>query len=91
MNTVSVEAILPGEYICDELEARDWTPADFARITRWSMTTVNSVLDGSREIDTEIAQVLAATFGTSFELWLGLQNAYNASRQMCPCSLAPVS
>ncbi len=66
----------PGEFIRDELKARNWTQRDLANILGRPLKSVNHIMSGKTSITTKTAQELAAAFGTSPELWLNLENAY---------------
>lgn len=69
----------PGEFIRDELEARNWTQEDLAEVLGRPLRTVNRIIAGKIAITSQTAQELAAAFGTSAELWLNLENAYRLS------------
>ena len=69
------EVFPPGDYLCEELEARAWTVTDFAQVIDRPVQAVSEILNNRKEI-TETAREIAAALGTSPELWLGLQNAY---------------
>ncbi len=68
----------PGEFINEELEARKWTTA---RLMMESGLTLDTCLDLQAcraRISNEIATRLGDAFGTSADLWLNLQRAYDA-------------
>lgn len=83
------EAFPPGEYLADELEAREWSQTDFAEIIGRPVQFVSEIINGKKEITAESATQIAAALGTSAETWLSLQarfrlwqlaqNAENAS------------
>jgi HTH-type transcriptional regulator/antitoxin HigA len=66
----------PGEFIRDELKARNWTQRDLAKILGRPAKSVNHIMSGKTSITTKTAQELAAAFETSAELWLNLESAY---------------
>jgi len=66
----------PGEILKEELEARGWTQGDLAEIIGRHPNTVNGIIAGKRGISPDMARVLAAALGTSAELWLNLDAAY---------------
>lgn len=66
----------PGELIAEELETRGWSQEDLARITGRPLGTINQIVKGKKAITTETSLDLAAAFGTSPDLWLGLENDY---------------
>lgn len=71
------EVFPPGEHIWDELTARGWTLSDLAaRIDRDRQLVVRLVY-GTKEVTPEIAGLLGDAFGTSAEMWLGLQESYD--------------
>lgn len=74
------EVFPPGDFLREELEARDWTQADLAEIISRDVTLVNSIVTGKRSITPETALGLAAAFGTSPEFWLQLEQAYQLWR-----------
>ena len=76
MSKAEVELFLPGEFIRDELEARNWTQEDLSEILGRPLRTVNQIIAGKKAITPQTAQELAAAFGTSPELWLNLESAY---------------
>ncbi|WP_123575974.1 HigA family addiction module antitoxin [Luteococcus japonicus] len=71
------EAFAPGEYLADELEARDWSQADFAGIIGRPVQFVSEIINGKKELTAESAQQIGAALETSPEFWLNLQNRYN--------------
>jgi len=69
----------PGEFIREELEARDWTQADLAAILNKPLPAVNEIITGKKAITPETAQSLGDAFGVGPEFWLNLENAYRLS------------
>lgn len=67
------EVFPPGEYLADELEAREWSQADFADIIGRPVQFVSEIINGKKEITAESATQIAAALGTSAETWLSLQ------------------
>lgn len=76
MTKTEVELFPPGEFIRDELDARNWTQEDLKEILGRPLRTVNQIIAGKKAITPQTAQELAAAFGTTAELWLNLENAY---------------
>ena len=66
----------PGEFIREELEARAWTQRDFAQILGRPLQNVNNIINGRTAVTAATAKQLALAFGTSAELWLNLETAY---------------
>jgi len=60
---VPVEPFSPGEYIQDELDARNWTQADLAAILGRTTRQVVNLVSGRSGITPEIATLLADAFG----------------------------
>ena len=71
------EAFPPGDFVREELAARNWTQADLARIIGQSLQHVNMLVRNRRKITPRTAVQLGAAFGSSAEVWLRLQNAYS--------------
>jgi HTH-type transcriptional regulator/antitoxin HigA len=78
------EAFSPGEYIADELEARGWSQLDLAEILGRPAQAVNEIIKGKRAITPETARGLASAFGTSPQLWMNLQTAFDLARTQQP-------
>ncbi len=75
-NRVPAEVFPPGEFLRDELEARNWTQTEFAEIIGRSTRLVNEIIAGKRGISPETAMDFAAAFGTSAQFWMNLESAY---------------
>ena len=73
-----VPAILtpPGRILRKELEAREWTQKDLARIISCPEQAVSEIINGNKQITPETAHELAAAFNTSPEFWLNLESNY---------------
>lgn len=69
-------AIPPGEFIKDELDARGWIQKDFASIIERDTRTVSDLITGKRPVTTDLAILIGEAFGTSAELWLNLESKY---------------
>ena len=76
---VPAEVFSPGEFIRDELEARDLTPADLAAILGRPAKTVDELLGGKSALTQETAERLAGAFGTDAQFWMNLESAYRLS------------
>lgn len=74
--TLPAEAFLPGEYILDFLDARGWTQDDLAEVVGRSRAHINRLISGKTAINSSTANELADAFGTSPELWMNLQTAF---------------
>ncbi len=86
------EVFPPGEYLRDELSERGWSERDFAEILDRPTQAVSEILNGRKQITAHTAIALAQALGTSPDLWLNLQTAYDLhearSQQASP---SPVS
>ena len=74
------EGFPPGEFIRDFLEGRGWTQADLADVLAWPVQRVNQLVQGEGGITVSTAQGLASAFGTTPELWLNLNTAWERHR-----------
>ena len=72
----AAEAFLPGEYILDYLDAKGWTQDDLAEVVGRSRTHINRLIAGKTAINSSTANELADAFGTSPQLWMNLQTAF---------------
>lgn len=70
------EVFPPGEYLREELEARGWTQAEFARVLGRPLQTINQILNGRKRITVETAKEIGLALGTGPEVWLNLENIY---------------
>ena len=70
------EAFPPGDFIRDELDERGWTQTDLAEILGRPLNVVNEIIAGKKSITPETAKGLANAFGTTPDVWLNLESAY---------------
>jgi len=70
------EVFAPGEFIKDELAAREWKQEDLAAIMGRSPKVVSEIISGNTGITPETAEGLSAAFGTTAQLWMNLETAY---------------
>lgn len=75
--TSLAEVFPPGEYIRDELSARQWTQQDLAQILGRPIQAVNEIINGKKTVTPETAIGLGSAFGTSAAMWLNLQNQWS--------------
>lgn len=80
MTPQNPEAFSPGEYISEELEARGWSQLDLAEILGRPPQAVNEIIKSKRAISPETARGLADAFGTSAQMWMNLQSAYDLAK-----------
>ena len=74
----------PGEFIREELEARDWSQRDLAYILGVPEQAVNLIIAGKRGISPEMALALGNAFDVSAEYFANLQQAYEMSNARAP-------
>ncbi|MDH4161701.1 MAG: HigA family addiction module antitoxin [Nitrospirota bacterium] len=70
------KAVLPGEILRDELDARGWTQADFAEIIGRPLQAISEIVTGKKAVTPETAVLFSQALGTSPEFWLNLESAY---------------
>lgn len=79
MTTIPV-AVSPGEILKEELEARGWSQVEFAEILGLSPRLVSEILSAKRAITPATAKAIGAALGTSAQLWLNLEAAYQLDK-----------
>ena len=77
---IPAEVFPPGEFLRDELEARNWTQIEFAEIIGKDARLVYEVINGKRAITPESAIIFGEALGTSPELWMNLESQYQLSK-----------
>jgi len=70
----------PGEYIKDELEAREMSQNDLAIKLGISKTTVSSIIHGRRNLTPTVAVKLEEVLEISAEFWMNLQIKYDIDK-----------
>lgn len=73
------EVFPPGEFIKEELEARDWAQDDLAEVLGRPTRLVNELIAGKRGITPETAKGLGEAFGTSAQFWMNMESSYRLS------------
>ncbi len=66
----------PGQILRREIEARGWTQQDLADKMGVATQAIDQIINGRQPIKPEVARQFAAAFGTSSDLWLGLEADY---------------
>lgn len=84
---VPAEVFSPGEFLRDELEARNWTQTEFAEIIGRPTRLVNEVIAGKRGISPSTSFEFAAALGTSAQFWMNLETTYQLSKASPPSEL----
>lgn len=72
--------IHPGEFIKEELEAREWSQSDLAYILGCTEQAITAIVNGKRGITSDMAKALALAFEVSPELFTNLQQAYDLAK-----------
>lgn len=75
-NRRAAEVFPPGEFIREELEARNWSQLELAEIIGRLPKVVNDLIQGKRPISPELAKALSDAFGTSAQYWMNLESSY---------------
>lgn len=74
------EIPLPGFFIQEELDAREWSQRDLAFILGVEETALNKIIKGKVGISLEMSKALAEAFGVDPDFFANLQKAYDLSR-----------
>ena len=75
--TTKLRPIHPGELIRDELEERKISLNGLALSLRVPMNRISAIVNGKRSITADTALRFARYFGTSAQMWMNLQTAYD--------------
>lgn len=67
----------PGELLAEELEERGLTQTSLAQQLGISVSIVNEIIKGKRNISVEFAMMLEAALGIEASLWINLQREYD--------------
>lgn len=78
--STAAEIFPPGEFLREELEARNWSQTQFAEIIGRPVRLINEIIAAKKSITPETATQLAASLGTSAELWMNLETQYQLSK-----------
>lgn len=70
-------AFHPGYYIADIIEDMGISQVAFATRMGTTAKTLNQIVIGQANISNDLAKKLSVMMGTSAEVWLNLQDAYN--------------
>jgi HTH-type transcriptional regulator / antitoxin HigA len=72
-----IMAFHPGYYIADTIEELGINQTEFASRMGTTGKTLSKLVNGQSNLTNDLAQKLAAMLGTSVDLWLNLQKAYD--------------
>ena len=81
---VPAEVFPPGEFLREELEAREWSQQELADILDRPPRLISELIAGKRAITPETAKGLAGAFGTSPDYWMNLESQYQLSKVKLP-------
>ena len=71
----------PADFIRDEMYERNWRAVALAEHSGLSLETVVGLLQGQEPITQDVANGIAKAFGTSAEVWMHLDAAYQSARK----------
>lgn len=74
------EVFPPGEFLKEELEARNWTQVELAEVIGRPAKMVSEIILGKRAITPETAIQLGEALGTGPEFWMNLESHYQLSK-----------
>ncbi|MGQ3055043.1 MAG: HigA family addiction module antitoxin [Roseateles sp.] len=77
---VPAEVFPPGEFLREELEAREWSQQELADILDRPPRLISEIVAGKRAITPETAKGLGDAFGTSPDYWMNLESQYQLSK-----------
>jgi antitoxin HigA-1 len=76
-NEIEIEAFHPGEFLQEEIEARDLIKKDIAKALDILPQHLSDIFAGKRNISAKLAVKLEKILGISSHYWLGLQMEYD--------------
>jgi HTH-type transcriptional regulator/antitoxin HigA len=76
-NEIEIEAFHPGEFLQEEIEARDILKKDIAKALDILPQHLSDIFAGKRNISARLAVKLEKILGISSHYWLGLQMEYD--------------
>lgn len=74
------EIFPPGEFLREELEAREWSQQALADILERPPRLISELIAGKRAITAETAKGLSDAFNTSPDYWMNLESQYQLSK-----------
>jgi HTH-type transcriptional regulator/antitoxin HigA len=88
---IPAQCFHPGEYVRDEMEARKWDVAELAKrmsVHDMPVEIAVSLIECKLDITPNIAFGLRRAFGTSADLWMNLQKAFDVWQESRPTLFA---
>jgi HTH-type transcriptional regulator/antitoxin HigA len=84
MTKFEYEVPLPGMYIQDEIDAREWSQRDLAFILGIEEAALNKIIKGKTGISVEMSKALAVAFGVDEDFFSNLQKSYDLAHSPAP-------
>jgi HTH-type transcriptional regulator / antitoxin HigA len=84
MTSFEYEVPLPGMYIQEELEAREWSQRDLAFILGIEEAALNKIIKGKTGISVEMSKALAEAFDIDADFFSNLQKSYDLANSAAP-------
>ena len=81
---VPAEVFPPGEFLREELEAREWSQQELADILERPPRLISELIAGKRAVTPETAKGLGDAFDTSPDYWMNLESQYQLSKVKLP-------
>ncbi|MDY5482915.1 MAG: HigA family addiction module antitoxin, partial [Clostridium sp.] len=72
-----IVAFHPGYYVADIIEDMGISQAEFATRMGTTAKTLSNLVNGQINLSNDLAKKIAVMLGTSLEVWLNLQSAYD--------------
>ncbi|MBU2269240.1 MAG: HigA family addiction module antidote protein [Bacteroidetes bacterium] len=79
---IEIEAFHPGEFLLEEIEAREFQKKDFAAQIGIFPNNLSLIFAGKRDISATLAIKIGKALGTNSELWYNLQSAYTFQKAL---------
>lgn len=77
MTRKPAEVFPPSDFIKEEMDARGWSREALAEKMGSTLSLLDEVLSGKHKVNVMVAYMLSQAFGTSAQLWIGLQKSYD--------------
>jgi HTH-type transcriptional regulator/antitoxin HigA len=84
MTNFDYEVPLPGMYIQEELDAREWSQRDLAFILGIEEAALNKIIKGKTGISIEMSKALAVAFDIDADFFSNLQKSYDLAHSAAP-------
>lgn len=74
----------PGDFLKEELEARNWSQVEFAEIIGRPVRLINEIIAAKKSITPETATQFGESLGTTPDFWMNLESQYQLSKVKKP-------